>query len=223
PRFAGLRRGQSIETLTFEEALDLFKLPRNLGKYNDEDVIVSIGRFGPYIKLKEEYISLPKTDDPYTITLDRVIEIITGPRLPKKVGQYEGQDVIAAKGFFGNYLKHGNTNASMPKQFDPFTITIEEAIPILITKIEKDKAKHIKSWEEDRRVKVVIGRWGKPCIQAGRKFVNIPKGKEPAELTLEECLILAGFKKEKKEKAKTKSKSKGKVEGKAKVKAKKKK
>ena len=75
-------------------------------------------------------------------------------------------------------------------------------------KVEKDKAKHIKSWEEDTRVKVVIGRWGKPCIQAGRKFFNIPKDKEPADLTLEECLVMAGIKKVKKARAKTEGKEK---------------
>jgi len=194
PKFAGLRKGQSIETLTFEESLDLFKLPRNLGKYQNDDVIVSIGRFGPYIKIKEEYISLPKTDDPYSITLERVIEIITGPRLPKTLGKYEDMDVIVAKGFFGNYLKYGNTNASLPRRFDPFLITLEEAIEIVKEKVKKDKEKHIKSWEEDRRVKVVIGRWG-PCIQSGKKFFKIPAGKDPLELTLEECLVIAGFKK----------------------------
>ncbi len=193
-KYASLRKGQRIDTITLEEALDLFKLPRNIGKYQGEDLIISIGRFGPYIKHKEAYTSLPKTEDPYTVTLERVTEIMNGPRLPRVVGQYEGKDVIAAKGFFGNYLKYEATNASMPKQYDPFTITLEEAIPLVKAKIEKDIAKHIKSWEEDRRVKVVIGRWG-PCIQAGKKFFKIPQGKEPIDLTLEECLTIAGFKK----------------------------
>ena len=205
PRYASLRKGQSISTITLEDALDLFKLPRTLGKYQDDDLIISIGRFGPYIKHKGAFTSLAKTEDPYTITLERATEIMNGPRLPRILGQYEGQDVIAAKGFFGNYIKHGATNASMPKAFDPFTITLEEATPILVAKIEKDKAKHIKSWPEDRRVKVVIGRWG-PCIQSGKKFFKIPAGKEPIEMELEECLVLAGFKKAKKDsKAKPKT------------------
>ncbi|MBI4931147.1 MAG: type I DNA topoisomerase [Bacteroidetes bacterium] len=205
PKYASLRKAQSIETITLESALDLFKLPRTLGKHENEDIVVSIGRFGPYIKYKTEFISLPKTEDPYTISLERVIEILTGPRLPRTLGQYEGQSVIAAKGFFGNYLKHGSTNASLPKRFDPFLITLEEAIEILKVKIQKDKEKHIKSWAEDRRVKVVIGRWG-PCIQSGKKFFKIPAGKEPLELELEECLVIAGIKKAKKGKTESKSK-----------------
>ncbi len=205
PKYASLRKGQSIETITLEDALDLFKLPRTLGKHENEDVMVSIGRFGPYIKYKNEFVSLPKTEDPFTITLERTVEILTGPRLPRTLGEWEGMPVIAAKGFFGNYLKYGNTNASLAKRFDPFLITLEEAIEILKVKIQKDKEKHIKSWEEDRRVKVVIGRWG-PCIQSGKKFFKIPSGKEPLDMTLEECLVIAGIKKAKKEpKAKVKS------------------
>jgi DNA topoisomerase-1 len=193
-RYASLRPGQRIDTITLEEALDLFKLPRTIGQYEGEDMIISIGRFGPYIKHKGVFTSLPKTEDPYTVSLERIIEFMNGPRLPRVVGQYEGKDVIAAKGFFGNYLKYEATNASLPKAFDPFTITLEEAIPIVKAKIEKDIAKHIKSWPEDRRVKVVIGRWG-PCIQAGKKFFKIPAGKEPIDMELEECLTIAGFKK----------------------------
>lgn len=194
PKYASLRKGQSIETITLDEALDLFKLPRTLGQHEGQDIVVSIGRFGPYIKYKEEYVSLPKTEDPYTVSLERVVAILTGPRLPRTIGQYEGKDVIAAKGFFGNYLKYGTTNASLPKQFDPFTIGLSDAVAIVRAKMEKDAAKHIKSWEEDTRVKVVNGRWG-PCIQAGKKFFKIPAGKEPADMTLEECLVIAGFKK----------------------------
>jgi DNA topoisomerase-1 len=204
-KYASLRPGQRIDTITLEEALDLFKLPRNLGQYEGDDLIISIGRFGPYIKHKNAYTSLPKTEDPYTVTLERVKEIMSGPRLPKVLGQYEGKEVIVAKGFFGNYIKYGNTNASLPKKFDPFLVTLEEAIELLKVKIQKDIEKHIKSWEEDRRVKVVIGRYG-PCIQSGKKFFKIPAGKAPEELELEECLVIAGIKKAKKEgKSKVKS------------------
>lgn len=206
-KYASLRKGQRIDTITLEEALDLFKLPRNIGQYEGEDMIISIGRFGPYIKHKDAYTSLPKTYDPYTITLEEATAFMNGPRLPRVVGQYEGKDLIAAKGFFGNYLKYEATNASLPKQYDPFTITLEEAIPIVKAKIEKDIAKHIKSWPEDRRVKVVIGRWG-PCIQAGKKFFKIPAGKEPIEMELDECLTIAGFKKPAKGKKGSKSKVK---------------
>jgi len=194
PKYASMRKGQMIDTITLEEALDLFKLPRNLGQHDGKEIIISIGRFGPYIKHGEEYVSLPKTEDPYSISLSRVVEILTSPRLPRTLGQYEGQPVVVAKSFFGNYVKHGATNASLPKRFDTFLVTLEEAIEILKVKIQKDKEKHIKSWPEDRRVKVVIGRYG-PYIQSGKKIFKIPAGKEPLELELEECLVIAGIKK----------------------------
>lgn len=193
PVYASLRKGQMIDTITLEEALELFKLPRTLGKHGEKEITVNIGRFGPYIKWGEEYISLPKTDDPYTISFERATEIIAGPRLPRKIGTYEGDDIIATQGFFGNYLKWRNINATLGKQYDPFTINLDEAISIIKTKAEKDASKHIKSWDEDRRVKVIIGRWG-PCIQSGKKFFKIPQGKKPEELTLEECLEIAGLK-----------------------------
>ena len=207
PKYASMRKGQMIDTITLEEALDLFKLPRAIGSHDGKEIIISIGRFGPYIKYGEEYIPLAKTEDPYTVTLERVVEIITGPRLPRKVGTYEGQDIIAAKGFFGNYLRFGNTNASLNKNYDPFTISLEDAIVIVKAKAEKDAAKHIKSWEGERRVKVVLNRWGKPSIQSGKKYFNIPKDKDPLELELEECLQIAGFKKAKKGKAEPKAKA----------------
>lgn len=211
PRYASLRPGQRLDTITFDEVMDLFKLPRNLGAYEGDDLIISIGRFGPYIKHKEAFISLPKTEDPYTVTYDRIVEIMKGPRLPRTIGQYEGKDIIAAKGFFGNYLKYGITNAPLPKHLDPFLVTLEEAIPLIKIKMEKDAAKHIKSWEEDTRVKVVYDRWKNPSIQSGRNFFRIPKDKDPKELTLEECLVIAKIKKPKKEKlAKKENKAKGK-------------
>src|SRR6185436_12122770 len=96
PQYASLRAGQRLETITFEEALDLFKLPRNLGQFEGKDLIVSIGKYGPYIKQEDSFTSLPKTDDPYEVTLERAIEIIEEKRSkpdlfknPRNLGKYE--------------------------------------------------------------------------------------------------------------------------------------
>ncbi|MEW6468602.1 MAG: type I DNA topoisomerase [Bacteroidota bacterium] len=207
-KFASLRKDQRIDSITLEEALDLFKLPRTLGSYEGQEVVVSIGRYGPYIRLGNSFISLPKTEDPYTITFERVKEILSGPRLPRTLGQYEGKDVIVAKGFYGNYIKYDTVNASLPKSYDPFTISLDEAITLLKDKIQKEKEKLIKYWEEDGRVKVVVGRYG-PCIQAGKKFFKIPADKLPEELTLDECLSIAGLKEEKKAKKAKKASANG--------------
>ena len=193
-KFASLRKDQRIENITFEQAMELFKLPRTLGAIDGEEVIVSIGRFGPYIKYQNGFISLPKTEDPYTVTFERIKEILSGPRLPKLLGKYKEDDISVAKGRFGPYIKWKGVFASLPKTEDPFTVTLETAIQLIIVKEKKDAEKLIKFWEENDAVKVVVGRYG-PCIQAGKKFFRIPADKQPQELTLEECLELAGLNK----------------------------
>jgi len=210
PRFSSLRKDQRLDSITLEEALELFKLPRVVGDYEGSEVVVSIGRFGPYIKYKEEYTSLPRTDDPYSISIDRCIEILKMPRLPRAVGQFEGEELSVAKGRFGPFIKFKEGFYSLAKTDDPFAITLERAVEIIKAKQEKDKDKFIKLFPERADVKVINGRYG-PCIQIGRKFFKIPKEKEPASLSLEECLDIAGVKpgKEDDKKAKGKGATKG--------------
>ena len=202
-----------MDTITFEQAIELFKLPRNLGAHEGNEVIVNIGRFGPYIKYQNGYISLPKNEDPYKISLERVKEILNGPRLPKVLGKFQGEDISVAKGRFGPYVKYKNIFASLKKDEDPFSVTLERAIELATAKEKKEQEKIINQWDVDTRVRVVNSRYG-PCIQAGKKFFRIPNHKTPQELTLDECLSLAGLNEEKKkikaEKAKAKAKS-GKV------------
>lgn len=193
PRYASLRKNQRIDNITLEDALTLFKLPRVVGQYEGDDIVVSIGRFGPYIKNNGAFISIPREDDPYTITLERCEEILKLPKLPRVLGKHNDQEVSANKGRFGPYVKYGNTFASMGKAEDPFTITLARAIELIDAKLLKDAEKNIKLFTENADVKVVNGRYG-PCIQIGRKFFKIPKEKTPAELTLEECLDIAGVK-----------------------------
>jgi len=212
PRYASLRKGQRMDTITLEQALELFKLPRNLGTHEGDEVIVSIGRFGPYIKYQGAYVSLPRDEDPYTISLERVKEILSAPRLPKVLGKFQDEDISVAKGRFGPYVKYKNTFASLDKGEDPLGVTLERAIELVKAKEKKDNEKIIKLWDEDGRVRVVNGRYG-PCIQSGRKFFRIPAGKKPQDMTLDECLEIAGLKEEKKKtkaasaKGKTKAKT----------------
>ncbi len=135
PRYASLRNGQFIESITLEEALELFKLPRKVGEYEGEDITANIGRFGPYVVHMKKFASIPKDEDPYTIEEDRAIELIEEKR-------------------------------------------------------KADAEKFIKTFEENADVQVLKGKYG-PYIKVGRKNVKIPKDKEPASLTLEECLELA--------------------------------
>ncbi|MFZ3121997.1 MAG: type I DNA topoisomerase [Thermodesulfovibrionales bacterium] len=212
PRYASLRKDQRMDTITFEQAMELFKLPRNLGTHEGDEVIVNIGRFGPYIKYQDGYVSLPKDEDPNTISLERVKEILNGPRLPKVLGKFKDEDIIVAKGRFGPYVKYKNIFASLGKGEDPLCVTLERAIELVTAKEKKELDKIIKSWDEDARVRVVNGRYG-PCIQSGKKFFRIPAGKKPQDITLDKCLALSGLNEEKKKpkaasaKGKTKAKT----------------
>lgn len=135
PKFASLRQGQFIENLTLEDATVLLKLPRQMGEFEELPVVVNIGRFGPYVLHNKKFVSIPKEEDPYTITYERAVELIKEKRIA-------------------------------------------------------DANKIIKLFDENPDIQILNGRWG-PYIKAGKKNVKIPKDKEPADLTLEECVELA--------------------------------
>ena len=135
PKFAGLRKGQSIETITLEEALDLFKFPRNIGTYENEEMSVAIGRFGPYIKHKSLFYSLAKTDDPTIITKERAIEIIEEKR--KKIRESlikefsEDTALKILKGRWGPYISYNKKNYKIPKSTEPETLTFSDCKKII--------------------------------------------------------------------------------------------
>ncbi|RPI46929.1 MAG: DNA topoisomerase I, partial [Bacteroidetes bacterium] len=135
PRYAQLRKGQNIESITLEEALDLFKLPRLLGQFEDSDVTVSTGRFGPYVLHQSKFYSLGKGDDPYTIELDRALEII---RLKKEKDSNkvilefsEDKDLQVLNGRWGPYIHHKKENFKIPRGFDPKTLSFADCMKII--------------------------------------------------------------------------------------------
>ena len=134
PRFAGLRKDQSLETITLEEALKLFDYPRFLGEYEDDDVTVAIGRFGPYIKHKNKFYSLGKENDPQTIDLEKAIEIINNKREAEKqkiIKEFdEDKDVQVLNGRYGPYLVIKKQNYKIPKGTDPKSLTLEDCYKI---------------------------------------------------------------------------------------------
>jgi DNA topoisomerase-1 len=134
PQYAKLRTGQRLETITLEEAMDLFKMPRTIGTYEDENVVISIGRFGPYIKHNSMFVSLPKTDDPYTVELERSIELIEAKRKADReriIKKFEGrEDVQLLNGRWGPYLVIGDRNFKLPKTVVPADLSLEECLEI---------------------------------------------------------------------------------------------
>lgn len=137
PRFASLLKNQSINTITLEEALELFKLPRELGEYEEEKVSAAIGRFGPYIKHKNKFVSLKKADgdDPMTVTLERAIELIEAKREEERksvihIFDQEEPAVQVLNGRYGPYIKIGKKNFKIPKDQKPEELTREKCIEI---------------------------------------------------------------------------------------------
>jgi DNA topoisomerase-1 len=130
PKFAKLRSDQRLDQITFEEAIDLFKLPRNLGPFEGHDIAVSIGRFGPYVRLDSYFVSLKKEDDPYTVTYDRAVELILAKRqadAEKIIKTFADEpEVKILKGRWGPYISYKERNLRIPKDKDPVTFTIEE-------------------------------------------------------------------------------------------------
>ncbi|MBC7989213.1 MAG: DNA topoisomerase I [Luteimonas sp.] len=134
PTFASLRPGQSMHTITLEEALDLFRLPRKLGSNNDEEVSVGIGRFGPFAKRGSVYASLKKEDDPYTIDLARAVFLIDEKEeiaRNRVIKAFDGSDIQVLNGRYGPYLSDGKLNGRIPKDREPASLTLDEVVKLM--------------------------------------------------------------------------------------------
>ena len=137
PQFSSLRTGQHIETITLEEALDLFKLPRELGEYEGKKVTVAIGRFGPYVRHDNKFVSLGKEDDPYSVQLDRAIELIEAKREKDRKAVIkifeEDAELQVLNGRWGPYIKHGKKNYKIPKTTKAEELSFEDCMKIIET------------------------------------------------------------------------------------------
>ncbi len=192
PTFASLRPGQSIETITLEEAIELFKLPRTLPNYKDKEVLIGLGRFGPYVKHGDAFISIPRGEDPHEITEERAHEIIEAKlHEDRPVAMYKGKPITKGKGRFGPYVKWEGTFVNIPKKYDPDHLSEKEMFELLEAKLAKEANRYIQQWDKEK-ISIENGRWG-PFIRKGKKSISFPKvdgGKMSSEiaaqLTLEE-------------------------------------
>lgn len=157
-------------------------------------VIARLGKFGPLVQIgntedeeKPIFASLRKGQFIENITLEEAMELF---KLPREIGEYEGKPMVAAIGRFGPYIRHDGKFYSLGKDDDPLSVTVERAIEIIDSKRKSDAEKNIKSFPENPDVQILNGRFG-PYIKVGKKNVKIPKDKEPASLSLEECLELS--------------------------------
>lgn len=199
PTFVSIKKGTLISNITFEEALSILKgpkLPLELGLHDGHALVVNEGRYGPYILYNGKYYNLDKSEDPLAMTKERAIEIIDAKlsgadnSLPRNMADYKGEAVVINKGRFGPYIKHGATYYNIGKNDDPLTIDDTRVGQIIEELKEAAAKKIIREYPENDKVKVLNGRYG-PYIQVGKRNVKIPKGTDPATLTLEDCLKLA--------------------------------
>ena len=164
PKFASLRPGQRMDDLTLEQALELFKLPRTLGQMPDGHAVkVAVGRFGPYAQYgAKNYVSLMKEDDPYTITLERALELIREKQqieANRIIREFAGSDVRVLNGRFGPYVTDGKKNGKVPKDRDPKALTLEECQAVLAAAPERK------------------GRWGRKAAPAAASGEAQPSAK----------------------------------------------
>ena len=208
PKYASLQKGQSMETITFEETLRLFELPKSLGEFENEEVIVAIGRFGPYVKFGAKYVSLEKSDIPLDLTLERAIELIKAKQAADApVAEYEGLPVQKGVGRFGPFLKWNNIFINVNKKYDFDNLSQADIEELIEDKKRKEIEKVIHNWEEEG-IRVEKARWGQSVILKGKTKISLPKTVNAPELSLDEVKAIIEENAPKKKKAAPKAKAK---------------
>lgn len=186
PRFAKIPTGQSIETISFEEALNLFGAQGVMGQYEEKDVSVNVGRFGPYVKWGDDFISLPKGTDLSLVDLKQAVSVIKEKqKADAPVGQYESKPIIKGTGRFGPYLKWDGLFVNVPKKYDFQRISQAEMTELIEAKIKKEENRYIQRWPEEK-ITLENGRWG-PLIKYGKKMISVPKKADNSRYSPEEA------------------------------------
>lgn len=185
PIFASLMATQNIVTITLEEALELFKVPFDLQDYEGKTVTVGVGRFGPYVKWGEAFISLPKGENPLSVDYDRAVAIIEEKKkADAPVASYKGEPVTKGVGRFGPYLKYQDIYINVPKKYDFENLSQKDVEELIEAKLDKEANRYIRQWEEEK-ISIENGRWG-PFIKFKKANFKIPKKQDDTKYTPEE-------------------------------------
>lgn len=186
PRFAKIPTGQSIETISFEEAMALFGAQGTMGQYEEKDVSVNVGRFGPYVKWGDDFISLPKGTDLGTVTLEKAIETIKAKqKADMPVGFYEEKPITKGTGRFGPFIKWDGMFINVPRRYNFAGLTQAEMNELIDAKVKKEANRYIHRWPEEN-ITVENDRWA-PIIKFGKKKIYLPKKKDNTRYTPEEA------------------------------------
>jgi len=207
-KFASLRPDQQLHLVTFEEVLDLFKLPKSLGIYEGEEVEVSNGRYGPYVRFGKKFISLPKGADPLDVTMDDAKVLIEEKKkADAPIYMYESLPVQKGKGRFGPFIKWNNMFINVNKKYDFDNLSDADIIQLIEDKKQKEIDKLINEWPEEG-IRLEKARWGRFNLIKGKTKIELPKTTKADKLTLEDALDLIEKKAPKKKTAKKKTTAK---------------
>ncbi|MEM9077434.1 MAG: type I DNA topoisomerase [Bacteroidota bacterium] len=205
PLFASLLPDQSITTITFEEAMSLFELPRKLGVYKGEEIEANVGRYGPYVRFGKKFVSLSAGENAFEVDLDRAIELIQEKeKADAPIATYEGKEVTKGKGRFGPFIKWDGMFINVNKKYDFDSLSNTDVAELIEAKKIKEAEKLVQEWPEEK-IRIEKARWGRHNIIKGRIKVELSKDVDASKVTLEEAIALIDKKTPKKKtKAKTK-------------------
>ncbi|MDR7209430.1 type I DNA topoisomerase [Flavobacterium piscis] len=185
-KFASLMAEQNIGNITLEEALNLFLLPKNLGEYKDEEVEVSNGRYGPYIRHGSVFISLPRGEDPLAVTKERARELIDEKAIADApIAVYKGEGVQKGVGRFGPFIKWNGIFINVSKKYNFDNLSQKEVEELIEDKLQKNIDKVLHNWE-DEGILVEKARWGRSVITKGKIKIELSKDVDATKLTLAE-------------------------------------
>ncbi|MGK0385427.1 MAG: DNA topoisomerase-1 [Patiriisocius sp.] len=206
-KFASLRPDQQLHLVTFDEVMDMFKLPKTLGIYEGEEVDVNNGRFGPYVRFGKMFVSLPKGMDPLEVDMEYAKELIEEKKkADAPIYVYEDLPVQKGTGRFGPFIKWNNMFINVNKKYDFDTLSDADVIELIETKKQKEIDKLIHNWEAEG-IRLEKARWGRFNLLKGKTKIELPKTTEAEKMTLEEAqAILEKNAPKKKKKAPAKKK-----------------
>jgi DNA topoisomerase-1 len=189
PKFAKLKPSQSIETITLEEAQELFKLGAPLGEYEGQEISVNIGRFGPYVKFGDQFVSIPRGTEASDVDLEKAIAIIEAKRVEDApIATYDDKPVTKGKGRFGPFIKWNDMFINVPRRYNFDALTQQDINELVETKISKEANRYIQQWPEEK-IALENGRWG-AFIRFGKKMMKIVGGGANGKYTAEELAVI---------------------------------
>ncbi|PKA98931.1 DNA topoisomerase I [Flavobacteriaceae bacterium MAR_2009_75] len=207
PKFASLLPDQSLNTITYDEAMELFKLPRKLGVYEGEEVEANVGRFGPYVRFGKKFVSLEKGESAFDVDFERAVELIKEKqKADAPIYTYENKDVTKGTGRFGPFIKWDGMFINVNKKYDFDNLSEADLIELIEAKKQKEMDKVVQNWEEEG-IRIEKARWGRHNIIKGKTKVELAKTVDASKMSLEEAKTLLE-KKAPKKKAKPRAKKK---------------